>query len=295
MRISVTVFSSSFLFRYLFMFWSTVLSEVTDSNLIDTTKYYVEKYAEIAPSIQAEALADSSIASVWGEPKFNSYRVFKTDTPIDEAIRFLKRGSAKVPLYFSKSATSTLLRLLGSITGLNDDLIKFPGYPSPIAHTIAGGALGAGLGYGGSRLLELFTGEDKKKRKYLTLLGLGLGAAPGAAMTIGHLLSGQNPLKDLALQDAEVTPVNPVKADDAVKEVEKSSGLSNHEKKAACALLTTMKYSKADGNLTKGDFIKFSKGAGLAASDGIKMYDVFVNLNGESSKAIRDIVCRLEH
>lgn len=53
------------------------------------------------------------------------------------------------------------------------------GGPTPLATTLAGGLIGAGLGYGGGKLIEHLLGEDVLKPGSVSRLGLLLGGTAG--------------------------------------------------------------------------------------------------------------------
>jgi hypothetical protein len=112
------------------------------------------------------------------------------------------------------------LQSLGGITGFNDKYLRAPGFPSPVAATIGGGLLGAGIGaVGGSvadALLPEEMGAGDWKRRGIILGGL-LGTLPGAAlsygsfrsgldMTDGHWMRDKNKKPLVALKDKERYP-----------------------------------------------------------------------------------------
>jgi hypothetical protein len=90
-----------------------------------------------------------------------------------------------------------LLLTRGKTAALTENLhaLKDRYYPpSPFAALLAGGVLGAGLGYGGAALLSglLPSDWDKKKlRRSGLLFGTGIGMTPGALETAKSLLIGQ--------------------------------------------------------------------------------------------------------
>lgn len=89
------------------------------------------------------------------------------------------------PWMLIKKAYSTTLHALGQLANfVPGPTNAFLGGPSPLAATLAGGLLGAGLGYGTGTLGEAFLPEEQfrpgRLRRTLALLGGALGAAPGA-------------------------------------------------------------------------------------------------------------------
>jgi hypothetical protein len=133
------------------------------------------------------------------DPVSNRFGVFRKGASDTEIQDYFEKGADKVPLYFTKQAESRLLRLLGAVTGLNDDLFQGKYWPSPAAHTLAGGLLGAGLGYGAGALTDwMFPSEwdGKKRRRNWALLGGLAGASPGMLMSLASLAGGSNPLKN---------------------------------------------------------------------------------------------------
>jgi len=90
-----------------------------------------------------------------------------------------------------KVAASPTLRRIGEL--LNFFPGKYPGgipnAPSPLAATLSGGLVGAGLGYGAGWLGEKLLPDRWQKgrlKKTLAALGGGLGAAPGAIGMLMH-------------------------------------------------------------------------------------------------------------
>ncbi len=65
--------------------------------------------------------------------------------------------------------------------------------PTPLAHTIVGGLIGAGLGYGGGALAEQFLPEEQfergRLRRAMAILGGGLGTTPGLLHGAGNMLT----------------------------------------------------------------------------------------------------------
>lgn len=93
-------------------------------------------------------------------------------------------------LALTRGKTAALTENLQGALGWNDKY--YP--PSPLAAMLAGGVLGAGLGYGGSAILSRFLPDDWDKKKFRRsglLLGTGLGMAPGTLETAKSLLIGQ--------------------------------------------------------------------------------------------------------
>jgi hypothetical protein len=108
-----------------------------------------------------------------------------------------------------KVAYSPTLRRLGEL--LNFFPGEYPGgypnSPNPLAATLTGGLVGAGLGYGAGVLAEQVmphSWERGKLRKSLAMVGGGLGAAPGALWAASNAGAG-NPLNQ-PLHDPPGTP-----------------------------------------------------------------------------------------
>lgn len=116
-------------------------------------------------------------------------------------------GLPAAPRYTSfDRAVNKALPLIGKATfALESPVSKYlPFTPSPVAHAIAGGLLGAATGYGAGWLGEKLlpeTWERKKLRRSMMLLGAGLGAAPGLVGTGFHLANGVSPLAPGPLND----------------------------------------------------------------------------------------------
>ncbi len=76
---------------------------------------------------------------------------------------------------------------------------KLWGGPNPLASTIAGGLLGAGLGYGGGWLAEQLLPEDKfergKLRRTSAIMGGLAGAVPGAWWGLDNMRAHPDPSK----------------------------------------------------------------------------------------------------
>jgi hypothetical protein len=97
-------------------------------------------------------------------------------------------------------------RFLSQISGHAPGTISsLLGGPSPLSATIAGGLLGAGLGYGTGTLLENILPnkyiEKGKLRKTLGLAGGGIGLAPGILWGAANYQNGQ-PLTGELVKDA---------------------------------------------------------------------------------------------
>lgn len=96
-----------------------------------------------------------------------------------------------------KEAYSQSLRTLGALTGWNPDLVNIPGWPSPVAATLATGLLGAGAGYGlgwlGEQALPDSWNKGRLRRTLAILGGLG-GALPGLAWAGVNHASGKSVL-----------------------------------------------------------------------------------------------------
>lgn len=111
-----------------------------------------------------------------------------------------------------KAAVSPLLRQLGM--GLNFFKGQYPGgipnAPSPLAATLTGGLVGAGLGYGAGWLGEKILPdkwEKGKLRRSLALLGGAAGALPGAGWGISSLLRGRSLLDPSDLNPEPGAPI----------------------------------------------------------------------------------------
>lgn len=73
-----------------------------------------------------------------------------------------------------------------------------PGAPNPLIGTLAGGLLGAGLGYGGGYLAEKILPEKwkrKRLRNTAAILGGLAGVAPGLMWTAARYRQGRSPLE----------------------------------------------------------------------------------------------------
>lgn len=85
-----------------------------------------------------------------------------------------------------------------------------PNSASPLAATLTGGLLGAGLGYAGGWLGEKFVPSWKRGRIRNTLVGIGgiLGAAPGAAYMASAAAAGHGPLDNTILNQQPGDPAH---------------------------------------------------------------------------------------
>lgn len=123
------------------------------------------------------------------------------------------QGLADPDAAWVKVAHSPTLRGAGEL--LNFFPGQFPGgvpnSPSPVAAMLTSGLLGAGLGWGGGKLLGKLMPHgygDKLSRTGL-ILGGALGAAPGAAWAGTNMLSGLPANSDALLNHkADAEPVN---------------------------------------------------------------------------------------
>lgn len=96
-----------------------------------------------------------------------------------------------------KVAHSPLLRRAGELLNFFPGQLPGglgPNAPSPLAATLTSGVLGAGLGYGGGKLLETLLPErfGKKLGRTGAVLGGLMGAAPGVAWAGVNRLSGHD-------------------------------------------------------------------------------------------------------
>jgi len=110
-----------------------------------------------------------------------------------------------------KVAYSPTLRRLGEATNFFPGQYPggLPNHPSPVAAMLTSGLVGAGLGWGGGKLLNKLLPErfgDNLGRTGLILGGL-LGAAPGAAW------GGVNTLTGNRFNDSSLTQGDPLQAD----------------------------------------------------------------------------------
>lgn len=115
-----------------------------------------------------------------------------------------------------KAAASETIRRLGQIGGvLPGEVSKYiPGAPSPLAGMLAGGMIGAGLGYGAGWLGEEVmpdTWEKGRLKRTLALLGAAGGALPGLAYGGVNLASGKN-FNDNALTNQPLDTVEAYKS-----------------------------------------------------------------------------------
>ncbi len=97
-------------------------------------------------------------------------------------------------VFLEKRATSPTMSTLSKATGFQGGVI--PGAPNPLIGTLAGGLLGAGLGYGGGYLAEMVLPEEWEKnrlRHTMALLGGAAGAAPGALWMASRHQQGRSP------------------------------------------------------------------------------------------------------
>ncbi len=173
-------------------FHSCLLNEIT---------FYVDKGTPCLHAAKQAAANDPTVMDVWLDPATDRVFVRRTyDSPYGAKIAgyetFYVPAARKEPeptwccLVLTRGKTASLTENLYGITGWNDRY--YP--PSPLAALLAGGVLGAGLGYGGASLASGFLPGDWDKRKFRRLgflLGGGLGAAPGALETAKSLLIGQ--------------------------------------------------------------------------------------------------------
>lgn len=106
--------------------------------------------------------------------------VFKSEI----ASEWVRIATQPPGVLFQKRAYSPTLRGAASLGGWTPDLLGvLPGVPSPLAATLASGALGAGLGYGTGWVAEKFLPEKWERnrlRRTLAVMGGLAGAAPGA-------------------------------------------------------------------------------------------------------------------
>jgi hypothetical protein len=92
-----------------------------------------------------------------------------------------------------------------------------PNHPSPLAATLTGGAVGAGLGYGSGWLAEKLLPNNWRRnrlRRGLALLGGAVGASPGLAYMYAAGREGKSPLDNTILNAASASlQMNPIEKD----------------------------------------------------------------------------------
>lgn len=96
--------------------------------------------------------------------------------------------------FLEKQAVSPTMQALSKATGFQGGWV--PGAPNPLIGTLAGGLLGAGLGYGGGYLAEMMLPEKWKKdrlKRTAAILGGLAGAMPGAMWMMARHDQGKNP------------------------------------------------------------------------------------------------------
>jgi hypothetical protein len=112
-----------------------------------------------------------------------------------------------------KRAYSPTLANLGRALNMLPSPVNEPiGGPGPVASMLAGGLLGAALGYGGGALAERLLPPGQfdrgRLRASLALLGLGAGAAPGALWGASRLVPDAGPDPATAELDREAARIN---------------------------------------------------------------------------------------
>ncbi len=164
-------------------------------------RYYLDLAAPAHRMLKAAVSGDPGLCDAWLDPQYRRVIVRRThDSPFGPKIAHLPTcycsyGRPRPEptwccLVLTRGKTAALTENLYGIAGWNDRY--YP--PSPLAALLAGGVLGAGLGYGGASLASGFLPGDWDKRKFRWLgflLGGGLGTAPGAMETAKSLLIGQ--------------------------------------------------------------------------------------------------------
>jgi hypothetical protein len=167
---------------------------------------------------------------------------------------------------------------LGGITGFNDKYLRAPGFPSPVAATIGGGLLGAGIGaVGGSvadaLLSEEYGGGDWKRRGII--LGGLLGAAPGAAVSYGAFRSGLDLADGGWMRDKNKKPLVVLKgkqsypAVDVVRSVLSKQGSYEDGKSGSFSVescLDNIQRVAGLDDVVKTRFSAFIKGAAILAN-----------------------------
>lgn len=104
--------------------------------------------------------------------------------PLDCAPDHPHRAWGEAPWVWVKRAVDPAVSLGGKLLNvLPSDFNRLYGGPSPLAAALAGGLLGAGVGYAGGTIAEQFLPPDfepGRLRRNATLAGAAVGAAPGA-------------------------------------------------------------------------------------------------------------------
>ncbi len=160
--------------------------------------------ADLRPEV--EAMRRSFVfdePAIWLHTKTARSYVPTEDRPLPEGFgeepwAYVKLAEGWVRPLFEKTADRGLLSTPFSLLQLTPNRFNgMFGGPTPLASSLAGGLLGAGLGYGAGRVGEALLGpnvlEPGRLRKRTAVLGALLGAAPGAYVgSIGARLNAQD-------------------------------------------------------------------------------------------------------
>jgi hypothetical protein len=169
------------------------------------------------PPIDAELWVD-------GEHDWAQLKVSEDSTPADRKpwIKLAREVAQEVvwghedpdyPDSLVKLAYSKTLRNITDTLNLTPGKMfgHIPNKPSPLAASLTGGVLGAGLGYGAGALAEKLLPENwerGKLRRTLALLGGGIGASPGALWGAFSLGNAQAPWSSWPYKPGDEIPTD---------------------------------------------------------------------------------------
>jgi hypothetical protein len=272
--------------------------------LLDQRDAYIRAARPYCKVAKLATANDPNVVGVWYDNTSDTLVIQQhVPTPISKLAscnpQYIKFGELPnpnwCPLVLTKTAEKpATLDYVKGVMGLNDLFYT----PSPIAATLAGGALGAGLGYGGATIASRFLPEgndpDSKwnKRKFRrmgALIGAGIGAAPGAVATGGNLLLGQSifdgsymkhfnaaPDKGSALKEGSIFnyPSNaPFDSNELLNNVWNSPtvsvGLTPKEKTLFTGAITTAQQTAQSPFLTPSDTARLTAGMGVGYASGL--------------------------
>jgi hypothetical protein len=161
--------------------------------------FEVERMVKVAAPVLADWMASHP------DQKGLDYVWFQPDTQVLREDRAAPAGYGVEPWMPIKVAAGAFRPVFDAAQLTPNKLNALVGGPTPLASSLAGGLLGAGLGYGGGWLAEKLLGsrvlEPGRLRKNLALAGGAVGTLPGLYLgSVGARLNaedGKSPLKAL--------------------------------------------------------------------------------------------------
>lgn len=154
-------------------------------------------YAASAPGL-CKLAGEKASSSGWFDVRAGAVSPFRTDTcvrfekaadgvtllpePLHQGIGGAAEGAGQAPVMTDSFGSGPGSALSSVFSLKRNPANNLFGGPTPLATSITGSALGAGLGYLGGRIAENLLPQHfqgKRLRRTLALAGAGLGAAPG--------------------------------------------------------------------------------------------------------------------